>query len=295
MDGIRFAYKNKRNVDTEIIPNKPQYVTIEPRSSKVFRYFLSKDGIDVDETTLQQDTIEPDVVEVKVRPTRDVFISRIIDFDNIDTAPRKVFPVNFEGKGDLFLDVLYTNKLDEGIKIKVSTISEGLDTFETEHTVTDKPDEFVKIVNVTIKRENIEATYVHRRSGRLKMSPLTITYEELADIWADRITSFEHVDDSLSVVAPRKALNKAGWLINSIDRSIYREENKRRIQITKQELGSFLSTYATPLEILNLLHTKNFKESQHALVKKTAENLQDCNRSCSLVPVDTKTLVDTRK
>jgi hypothetical protein len=51
-----------------------------------------------------------------------------------------------------------------------------MDSFETENTVSDGPNEFVKLVDVQISNSSVHAVFIHRRSGRLKKATIKYKY-----------------------------------------------------------------------------------------------------------------------
>ena len=297
MDGLIFLYKNKSGTMLEITPQVPQYLFLEPLEKVVLRLYFKKNGIDVEQTKMLRQSVDPSVISVTVRNTSAPFISRISDFKDITNGSDKevTFAIDFEEKKQTFVDVLFESLVEERLKVKLSTVSEGIDSFENENTVTDGPDAFVKLVGVVIRPDGVVFTLVYRRSGRLVQFNGIKTYASISEILKDRMVNEFNLDRTFEYTQIERKLREENWKIDRINNIIYREEGLRKIEITSEEFGDVIRRSASILEILYLLKTNNPNDNiTHPFYKEAVNNLQKGSSEASMPPADVKNTSDLR-
>ena len=297
MDGLIFLYKNKSGTMLEITPQVPQYLFLEPLEKVVLRLYFKKNGIDVEQTKMLRQSVDPSVISVTVRNTSAPFISRISDFKDITNGSDKevTFAIDFEEKKQTFVDVLFESLVEERLKVKLSTVSEGIDSFENENTVTDGPDAFVKLVGVVIRPDGVVFTLVYRRSGRLVQFNGIKTYASISEILKDRMVNEFNLDRTFEYTQIERKLREENWKIDRINNVIYREEGLRKIEITSEEFGDVIRRSASILEILYLLKTNSPNDNiTHPFYKEAVNNLQKGSSEASMPPADVKNTSDLR-
>ena len=297
MDGLIFLYKNKSGAMLEITPQVPQFLFLEPLEKVVLRLYFKKNGIDVEQTKMLRQSVDPSVISVTVRNTSSPFISRISDFKDITNGLDKevTFAIDFEEKKQTFVDVLFESLVEDRLKVKLSTVSEGIDSFENENTVTDGPDAFVKLVSVIIRPDAVVFTLVYRRSGRLVQFNAIKTYASISEILKDRMVNEFNLDRTFEYTQIERKLREENWKIDRINNIIYREEGLRKIEITSEEFGDVIRRSASILEILYLLKTNNPNDNIiHPFYKEAINNLQKGSREASMPPADVKNTSDLR-
>ena len=297
MDGLIFLYKNKSGTMLEITPQVPQYLFLEPLEKVVLRLYFKKNGIDVEQTKMLRQSVDPSVISVTVRNTSAPFISRISDFKDITNGSDKevTFAIDFEEKKQTFVDVLFESLVEERLKVKLSTVSEGIDSFENENTVTDGPDAFVKLVGVVIRPDGVVFTLVYRRSGRLVQFNTIKTYASISEILKDRMVNEFNLDRTFEYTQIERKLREENWKIDRINNVIYREEGLRKIEITSEEFGDVIRRSASILEILYLLKTNSPNDNiTHPFYKEAVNNLQKGSSEASMPPADVKNTSDLR-
>ena len=297
MDGLIFLYKNKSGAMLEITPQVPQYLFLEPLEKVVLRLYFKKNGIDVEQTKMLRQSVDPSVISVTVRNTSAPFISRISDFKDITNGSDKevTFAIDFEEKKQTFVDVLFESLVEERLKVKLSTVSEGIDSFENENTVTDGPDAFVKLVSVIIRPDAVVFTLVYRRSGRLVQFNAIKTYASISEILKDRMVNEFNLDRTFEYTQIERKLREENWKIDRINNVIYREEGLRKIEITSEEFGDVIRRSASILEILYLLKTNSPNDNiTHPFYKEAVNNLQKGSSEASMPPADVKNTSDLR-
>lgn len=297
MDGLIFLYKNKSGAMLEITPQVPQFLFLEPLEKVVLRLYFKKNGIDVEQTKMLRQSVDPSVISVTVRNTSAPFISRISDFKDITNGLDKevTFAIDFEEKKQTFVDVLFESLVEDRLKVKLSTVSEGIDSFENENTVTDGPDAFVKLVGVVIRPDGVVFTLVYRRSGRLVQFNGIKTYASISEILKDRMVNEFNLDRTFEYTQIERKLREENWKIDRINNIIYREEGLRKIEITSEEFGDVIRRSASILEILYLLKTNNPNDNiTHPFYKEAVNNLQKGSSEASMPPADVKNTSDLR-
>lgn len=297
MDGLIFLYKNKSGAMLEITPQVPQYLFLEPLEKVVLRLYFKKNGIDVEQTKMLRQSVDPSVISVTVRNTSAPFISRISDFKDITNGSDKevTFAIDFEEKKQTFVDVLFESLVEDRLKVKLSTVSEGIDSFENENTVTDGPDAFVKLVSVIIRPDAVVFTLVYRRSGRLVQFNAIKTYSSISEILKDRMVNEFNLDRTFEYTQIERKLREENWKIDRINNVIYREEGLRKIEITSEEFGDVIRRSASILEILYLLKTNSPNDNiTHPFYKEAVNNLQKGSSEASMPPADVKNTSDLR-
>lgn len=297
MDGLIFLYKNKSGAMLEITPQVPQFLFLEPLEKVVLRLYFKKNGIDVEQTKMLRQSVDPSVISVTVRNTSAPFISRISDFKDITNGLDKevTFAIDFEEKKQTFVDVLFESLVEDRLKVKLSTVSEGIDSFENENTVTDGPDAFVKLVGVIIRPDGVVFTLVYRRSGRLVQFNGIKTYASISEILKDRMVNEFNLDRTFEYTQIERKLREENWKIDRINNIIYREEGLRKIEITSEEFGDVIRRSASILEILYLLKTNNPNDNiTHPFYKEAVNNLQKGSSEASMPPADVKNTSDLR-
>ena len=297
MDGLIFLYKNKSGAMLEITPQVPQFLFLEPLEKVVLRLYFKKSGIDVEQTKMLRQSVDPSVISVTVRNTSAPFISRISDFKDITNGLDKevTFAIDFEEKKQTFVDVLFESLVEDRLKVKLSTVSEGIDSFENENTVTDGPDAFVKLVGVVIRPDGVVFTLVYRRSGRLVQFNGIKTYASISEILKDRMVNEFNLDRTFEYTQIERKLREENWKIDRINNIIYREEGLRKIEITSEEFGDVIRRSASILEILYLLKTNNPNDNIiHPFYKEAVNNLQKGSSEASMPPADVKNTSDLR-
>ena len=297
MDGLIFLYKNKSGAMLEITPQVPQFLFLEPLEKVVLRLYFKKNGIDVEQTKMLRQSVDPSVISVTVRNTSTPFISRISDFKDITNGLDKevTFAIDFEEKKQTFVDVLFESLVEDRLKVKLSTISEGIDSFENENTVTDGPDAFVKLVGVVIRPDGVVFTLVYRRSGRLVQFNGIKTYASISEILKDRMVNEFNLDRTFEYTQIERKLIEENWKIDRINNVIYREEGLRKIEITSEEFGDVIRRSASILEILYLLKTNSPNDNiTHPFYKEAVNNLQKGSSEASMPPADVKNISDLR-
>ena len=297
MDGLIFLYKNKSGTMLEITPQVPQFLFLEPLEKVVLRLYFKKNGIDVEQTKMFRQSVDPSVISVTVRNTSATFISRISDFKDITNGLDKevTFAIDFEEKKQTFVDVLFESLVEDRLKVKLSTISEGIDSFENENTVTDGPDAFVKLVSVVIRPDGVVFTLVYRRSGRLVQFNGIKTYASISEILKDRMVNKFNLDRTFEYTQIERKLIEENWKIDRINNVIYREEGLRKIEITSEEFGDVIRRSASILEILYLLKTNSPNDNiTHPFYKEAINNLQKGSSEASMPPANVKNTSDLR-
>ena len=297
MDGLIFLYKNKSGTMLEITPQVPQFLFLEPLEKVVLRLYFKKNGIDVEQTKMLRQSVDPSVISVTVRNTSAPFISRISDFKDITNGLDKevTFAIDFEEKKQTFVDVLFESLVEDRLKVKLSTVSEGIDSFENENTVTDGPDAFVKLVSVIIRPDAVVFTLVYRRSGRLVQFNAIKTYSSISEILKDRMVNEFNLDRTFEYTQIERKLREENWKIDRINNVIYREEGLRKIEITSEEFGDVIRRSASILEILYLLKTNSPNDNiTHPFYKEAVNNLQKGSSEASMPPADVKNTSDLR-
>ena len=297
MDGLIFLYKNKSGTMLEITPQVPQFLFLEPLEKVVLRLYFKKNGIDVEQTKMLRQSVDPSVISVTVRNTSAPFISRVSDFKDItDGLDKEVtFAIDFEEKNQTFVDVLFESLVEDRLKVKLSTISEGIDSFENENTVTDGPDAFVKLVSVIIRPDAVVFTLVYRRNGRLVQFNGIKTYASISEILKDRMVNEFNLDRTFEYTQIERKLIEENWKIDRINNVIYREEGLRKIEITSEEFGDVVRRSASILEILYLLKTNSPNDNiTHPFYKEAVNNLQKGSSEASMPPADVKNTSDLR-
>ena len=297
MDGLIFLYKNKSGTMLEITPQVPQFLFLEPFEKVVLRLYFKKNGIDVEQTKMLRQSVDPSVISVTVRNTSAPFISRISDFKDITNGLDKevTFAIDFEEKKQTFVDVLFESLVEDRLKVKLSTVSEGIDSFENENTVTDGPDAFVKLVSVIIRPDAVVFTLVYRRSGRLVQFNAIKTYASISEILKDRMVNEFNLDRTFEYTQIERKLIEENWKIDRINNVIYREEGLRKIEITSEEFGDVIRRSASILEILYLLKTNSPNDNiTHPFYKEAVNNLQKGSSESSMPPADVKNTSDLR-
>ena len=297
MDGLIFLYKNKSGTMLEITPQVPQFLFLEPLEKVVLRLYFKKNGIDVEQTKMLRQSVDPSVISVTVRNTSAPFISRISDFKDITNGLDKevTFAIDFEEKKQTFVDVLFESLVEDRLKVKLSTVSEGIDSFENENTVTDGPDAFVKLVSVIIRPDAVVFTLVYRRSGRLVQFNAIKTYASISEILKDRMVNEFNLDRTFEYTQIERKLIEENWKIDRINNVIYREEGLRKIEITSEEFGDVIRRSASILEILYLLKTNSPNDNiTHPFYKEAVNNLQKGSSEASMPPADVKNTSDLR-
>lgn len=297
MYGIQLLYRNIRGSSVQITNSLAQYLFLEPKEKIVIRYYFVKNGLEVNTTKLLNEVKETEVLSVKLREPESNVLSKISDFKNIVDREEDAiyFDVDFNAGDTSYLDVLFESKVDERLKVKIYTIDSDADSFENENTVTDGPDAFVKVVDITITPEFVFYTYVYRREGRLKKAPSQIRYESLATILSIRLLVEGHPDSSFDKSLVTKGLIDSGYLVDYSADRIYKEINNKKVNITLEELGLIIKDYASPAEILNLLKTKDLVLSEHNLILKGEQELVSCDSVCSLPEAKPNAVVDERE
>ena len=297
MDGLIFLYKNKSGAMLEITPQVPQFLFLEPLEKVVLRLYFKKNGIDVEQTKMLRQSVDPSVISVTVRNTSAPFISRISDFKDITNGLDKevTFAIDFEEKKQTFVDVLFESLVEDRLKVKLSTVSEGIDSFENENTVTDGPDAFVKLVSVIIRPDAVVFTLVYRRSGRLVQFNAIKTYASISEILKDRMVNEFNLDRTFEYTQIERKLREENWKIDRINNVIYREEGLRKIEITSEEFGDVIRRSASILEILYLLKTNSPNDNiTHPFYKEAVNNLQKGSSEASMPPANVKNTSDLR-
>ena len=296
MYGIQLLYRNVKGSPIQITNNLAQYLFLEPKEKVVIRYYFVKNGLEVNTTKLLNEVKETEVVSVKLRKPVSTVLSKISDFKEVVDRKESAiyFDVDFNEGDTTFLDALFESKVEERLKVKIYTIDSGADSFENENTVTDGPDAFVKVVDITLTPEFVFYTYVYRRQGRLKKAPSQIRYESLAEIMSIRLLAEGHPDASFDKTLITKGLIDAGFLIDYSADRIYRDINNKKINITLEEFGNIIKENASPTEILNLLKTKDLLISEHQLILKGELELVSCDSVCSLPEAKPLAIVDER-
>ena len=296
MLGLKFLYKNTRGQSIAITEKTPQYLYLEPLGKIVVRYYFVKDGIEVNNTKLISDVIEPEVLSVKIKSPSSIFLSTIADFRNLPdrTDAADYFEVDFTLSDTVPMDVLYSSKVEKRLKIKIKDLAVGEDSFENENTVTDGPDAFVKVVGVVVSPASIYYVYIHRRDGRLKKSPSTTTYAKLAFILKKRMFNPLHVDASLSYSSITRGLLKDEWFIDYSEGRIFRTINEKEVNITDAQLGTVIRKYGDIRDILNLLNTNDIENSNHILIRESEAYYVSCDGDCSLPKAAPQNTIDER-
>lgn len=295
MEGLLFYFREKEGRRGLITTKNSQYIFMEPFEKVVYRYYFKKNGIDSEDTKITRQIADPKYLSVKVRPTSDTYLSKISDFDDIEMDPSASFKIDFEGKEEIFIDVLFESLTHRRLKVRVGTREEDKESFEDENSYSDAPDAYVKMTDVQIRYDAVHFNYIYRRSGRLKKYPTSITYEQLAHIYMDReFNSLTHIDRDYPRLEINNGLREKGWAVNILEKVIYREEAGRRIEISDEELADIIKEYATPVEILGLLKTNDVKVSNHSIRRIAELYLQDCDRVCSLPDATVHNTIDNR-
>lgn len=294
MEQVKFEYKAKSGILIEITDNLPQYIFLEPLASTVVRYYFTRDGLLEDDTRITKQVVNPDLLSVKIRPTNDPLISQHRLFKDIDVADTETFQIVFNSKTE-FVDILYTNLTEDRMKVKVSTFTDNIESFENENSYTDGPDEIVRLTKVSVDRTHINGTYIYRKDGRLKMYPFSEPYSNFYTIVKERILQgSSHTDRDLPLTLIERGINKEGWTISKSSQRFFKNIKGREIEITKEELGAIIRDYASPLEILHILKSVDYKKTGHFLMNKVSDNLLDCDTTCSLPPSEPKDIIDNR-
>ena len=294
MDGIKFLYKHPNGSLLEITPAIPQYLYLEPSEAVVVRLFFNKNGIDVEQTKMLRQLVNPGLLDVFVRNTDSPYLSRILDFkDLVDgDKPELNFSIDFEERPQTFVDVLFKSTTKDRLRVKISTISEGIESFENENTVTDGPDEFVRLVNVVIRPEDVSYTLIYRRSGKLVQYSTSKTYKELSEILRSRLLQEDNPDRALESTQITRGLSVQGWKIDRMDDTIYKTDGIREILITSDELGSAIRVSGSVLEVLMLLKTNDY--SKHPFYIEAEKQLRPGGKEASLPIADIKNTIDLR-
>lgn len=297
MLGIKFLYKNTKGQSINITEKTPQYLYLEPLGKVVIRYYFVKSGLEVNNTKLISDVLEPDILSVKIKPPASIFLSPVADFRNIperlDAAD--YFEIDFSLSDTVPMDVLYSSKVEERLKIKVKDLAAGEESFENENTVTDGPDAFVKIVGVVIRPQNVYYVYIHRREGRLKKSPSTVEYSRFAPILKSRMFDPTDIDRGLSFASILRGLLKDEWYIDYTEANIYKKVGEKNISITDEELGAVIRKYGDIRDIVNLLNTLDVTLSNHPLIKESESFYVSCDGDCSLPAAVPQNTIDERE
>lgn len=297
MYGLQLVYKNTKGSDVQITNKLPQYLFLEPKEKVVIRYYFIKNGLDVNTTKLLNEVKETQVLSVKIRKPVNSIFSKISDFKNIEEREKDglYFDVDFNESDTTYLDVLFESKVDQRLKVKIYTVYTEEESFENENTVTDGPDAYIKLVDVTLNPNFVYYTYVYRRNGRLKKAPSQIKYEVLAEILSQRLLEEGNVDSDFDKSLITTGLITSGYLIDYSADLIYKEINNKKVGITPEELGEIIKDYGSPQEILNILKTSNLFSSQHSLILKGEKELISCDRVCSLPEARPQTVTDERE
>ena len=296
MQGINLYYRNNQNENTEITNNVPQYLFLEPFGKIVLRYYFKKDGLETNNTKLLNQLTDPELLTVKIRNPESSVLSRTTDFRGIPDreGDSMYFEVDFNSGDNYYVDVLYESKTSERLKVKIYANDAETESFENENTVTDGPDEFVKLVDVRAEFDKVYYTYVYRRSGRLKKAPNVIDYSQLVSIAEKRLLIESYPDYSMKLPTLNKALVKEGFLVDYIDDRIYKEEDGRKIDITLQEFADVIQRYVPINEIISLLLTSDYTLTQHKLIKDGEDYLVSCDSVCSYPPANKLNSEDQR-
>lgn len=295
MEGLAMRYKNSKGALTKIELEKPHYLFLEPLERVVVRYTITKDGLEENNTNIARQVPDTSLLTVKAIQTESKFITKVIDFENVPSGKIESVALDFSKGDEVFVDVLYESLTTDRLRVKIKVLSKHADSFENENTVTDGPDEFVRVSDVQIKNDAVYFNYIFRRSGRLKKYVGKVEYPLLAQILKERLfLGFYHVDYEQPMAKIQAAIRDAKWFVDGAEREIYKKITGRTVYITDDEIGELIREHALPSEIFGLLTTKNLKESKHFLLRDAQNFLVDCDRACSLPAATPENLTDKR-
>lgn len=297
MEGLAFKYRNKLGAKVQINYDTPQYLFLEPYDKVVVRYYITKEGLEDSKTNVTRQAVDIGLISVKAKYTLNPLLTKISAFEGISNESIENTEIEFlEEDQEIFLDVLYESLTASRLRVKVRVFSEQNSSFENENTVSDGPDEYVRMTNVQIKFDAVYFTYIYRRGGRLQKFPGKASYEVLAQIYKDRrFLDTAHVDFEYPKRNIDSALDGAGWVVDSAAKEILKPSGVRYLPITDEELGKLIRERASVAEILGLLQTKDLQASKHIL-RRDAENfLVKCDKECSLPATTILNTIDTRE
>ena len=294
MIGLNLTYKNKLGQYVDVTNKEPQYLYLNPYQKVITRYFFNKTTLDTNSTKIVVETVDIDLLTIKIRAPSSNVLSKYSDFDDIPLADGNYyeFEVDFSTSDTFFVDALIVSKTSERLKIKIRTNDDVMDSFETENTVSDGPNEFVKLVDVQISNSSVHAVFIHRRSGRLKKATYDFSYVALSYIFLDRIFTPNHYDSSFSNQTLTQGLAAEGWIIDYTQKVVFKEVDKRRIEATIEQIAEVIRKKGSAVELMYLL--KSNEPTKHKLIVESEQALVSCDYVCSLAPVVSQTLVDTR-
>lgn len=303
MKDLKLFFKNKKGYEVEIVGTAHQFIFLEPLSSVVVRYIIKDGGVEVG-AKITNEVKETDVVSVKFIKPKTEFLSRKSDFDDvIERSNRAIaLPLEFEN-GICLYDALFTNLLDERVKVKVSSFDVGDQILENEHSYVDGPDEFIRAVNVSIDATGVEYSLMYRRNGRALQAPGRASYETLAKVVKNVLFArdkhyskvpkptheFVEEEQPESIL---KALSLAGWNLDS--NIIYKVDRGRKIPITDEELGILIKDNISLKDLANLFKPKDYANNGNLLISEGENFLVACDSTCSLPEVVPKIIVDNR-
>lgn len=296
MEGLSMKYRNINGGKTRIMYDTPQYLFLEPYDRVVVRYFLTKDGLEDSKTSITKQSPDTKLISVKFRYTTEPLISKIRDFDAIGNGAIETIEVEFaDDDQEIYVDVLYESMTPNRLRVKVKIFSEGAESFENENTVSDGPDEYVRMSNIQIKHEAVYYTYIYRRKGRLQKYSGRVEYPILAQILKDRLfEGAHHVDFDYPRRNVEVVIEDNKWTIDPRNREIFKPDVGRKVYVTDEEIGDIIREHASIAEILGLLQTKDLTKSGHPLRRDAEALIIKCDRECSLPAASLTNTVDTR-
>lgn len=296
MLNLKFQYKNSKGKSVDLSQSEPQYLYLEPFGQVVVRYYIKKDGLQVNSVKMISHVIEEGILSVKIREPSSVYLSRISDFNNVPdrTDPAEYFEIDFSLGDEVVRDVLFTSKVKERLKVKIKDGSSKEESFENENSHTDGPDEYIKVVDVTVKPEYVYHVYIFRRDGWLKKTPTQTRYGDLGSIYTERLFSPNHIDSSLTTSSIDRALIREGFSIDYLEKRIYKQLPGKNLEITDEELGEIIRDHADLRDIINLLTSVDPRVSLHPLIKQAEDIYVSCDSVCSLPAAVPQNSVDER-
>ena len=306
MKDIQLFYKNKKNLNVEINKDNNQYIYLEPLASIVVRYIIKNLGVE-EGAKLANEVKENEVVSVKFIEPKSTLLSKKSDFDDIVDRgdPTLTLDLNFNDDFTYILDALYTNKLNEKVKVKVRAYDIADEIIENEFSYIDAPDGFIRTVGVVIDSTGIEYTFLYRRSGRVVKYTNKSTYSQFALLVKDVLflenNYYTKVPrPSYSFMAepkPQSIIDELiirGWTITPS--SIYRVniDTRKQVQITDEELGDIIKDKLTVFDLVSLLTPTDLTNNGHRFINEGENFLTPCDAMCSLMQVTPKTVTDQR-
>ena len=306
MRDLKLYFKNRKGSDVEIGVNSPQYVFLEPLSSAVVRYVLRRTAVDGD-SKLSNEVKETEVVSVKFLVPKTDLISKKSDFDGVEDRDKRTITLSldFDSNNMYVLDALYTNKLDEKVKVKVIAHDTADEIMENEYSYVDSPDAFIRAVGVSINSTGVGYTLLYRRDGRVVMHPDKASYSDMAKLVKSILflegKYYSQVPPPTSPLIqepkPMSVVNGLileGWEISTTDLTRRDPISRTDISITDEELGEMIKRYISLEDLTALFKPLDINSNGHKFIEEGAKLLSKCDSSCSLPMVSPRLITDNR-